>query len=98
MVGMSAQIIPFPIPSEHDRETAVTTHYFGGCPCCGNSDNYLNDGPEHSFMCHRHKTKWHAGSNLFSGWRDENEEVWRLNRFRLSEYMKVKPVMPEQRG
>ncbi len=49
-------------------------------------------------MCHRHKTKWHVGSNLFSGWRDEIEEVWRLNRFRLAEYMTVEPVMPEQRG
>ena len=94
---MSAQIIPFPITSDDDRDTAITEHYFGGCPCCGNADNYLNDGPEHWFICHRHKTKWRAGSNLFSGWRDEIEEVWRLNRFRLTEYMTVKAVTPAQR-
>ncbi len=92
--ALSAQILPFPAPSEHDRDTAVTTHPFGGCPCCGNADGYLNGGPDHWFICHRHKTKRRAGSNLFSGWRDEDEGTRLRNRFRLSEYMTVKPVMP----
>ncbi len=82
---MSAQILPFPAPSERDRDVVVTTtHPFGGCPGCGNTDGYLNVGPDHWFFCHRHKTKWRAGSNLFSGWRDENEETWLRNRFLLS--------------
>ncbi len=91
---MSAQIIPFPAPSERDRDAVVTTHPFGGCPGCGNTDGYLNDGPDHWFVCHRHKTKWRAGSNLFSGWRDENEGTWFRNKCRLCRYMTVKPVMP----
>ncbi len=92
---MSAQIIPFPAPSERDRDAVVTTHPFGGCPGCGNHDGYLNVGPDHWFVCHRHKTRWRAGSNLFSGWRDENEETWLRNRFQLAQYMRVlKPIMP----
>ena len=93
---MSAKVLPFPRPK--DRSQAATEHYFGGCPCCGNADGYLNDGPDHWFVCHRHKTKWRAGSNLFSGWREEDEETWLRNRFRLSEYMTVKPVMLLQPG
>ncbi len=101
---MSAQILPFPAPSERDRDAVVTTHPFGGCPGCGNTDGYLNgnmngNGPDHWFVCHRHKTRWRAGSNLFSGWRGENEETWLRNRFRLSGYLwVVEPVMPLRQG
>ena len=92
---MSAQILPFPAPSGRDRDAVVTTHPFGGCPGCGSTDGYLNDGPDHWFVCHWHKTRWRAGSNLFSGWRDENEETWLRNRFKLAGYMwVVEPVMP----
>ncbi len=97
--GMSAQILPFPALSERDRDAVVTTHPFGGCPGCGNTDGYLNVGPDHWFVCHRHKTRWRAGSNLFSGWRGENEETWLRNRFQLSGYMwVVEPVMPLRQG
>ena len=92
---MSAQVIFFPAPSQCGP-AVITENYFGGCPCCGNADGYLNDGPDHWFICHRHKTKWRAGSNLFSGWRDENDEMWLHNRFRLAEYMTVEPLMPAQ--
>ncbi len=61
---------------------------------CGNTDGYLNVGPDHWFVCHRHKTKWRAGSSLFSEWRDENEDTRLRNIFRLCWYMTVKPVMP----
>ena len=70
---------------------------FGGCPHCGRDDGFLNDGRDHWFRCDRHKTKWKVGSNLFSSWRDEDEETWLHNRFRLSEYMTVEPLMPAQR-
>ncbi|MEE9250362.1 MAG: hypothetical protein V3U93_04470 [Alphaproteobacteria bacterium] len=95
---MSAQILAFPAPSERNRDATVTTSPFGGCPYCGNADGYLNDGPDHWFFCRRHKMKWRVGSNFFSGWRDENEETWLRNRFRLSEYMAVEPVMPSRQG
>ena len=92
---MSAQILPFPAPSER----------VGGCPGCGNTDGrhadrwhadgYPNDERDYWFFCDRHKTRWRAGSNLFSGWRGENEETWLRNRLLLSGYMwVVEPVMP----
>ena len=89
---MSAQILPFPAPPGRGRDAAVTTYPFGGCPHCGQNDGYLNDGRDHWFRCDRHKVKWWVGSNLFSSWRDEDEETWRLNRFRLAEYMTVSPI------
>ncbi len=102
---MSAQILSFPAPSERDRDAVVTTHPFGGCPGCGSTDGwhadrwhadgYPNDERDYWFFCDRHKTKWRASSNFLSGRRDENEETWLRNRFRLSGYMwVVKPVMP----
>ncbi len=97
---MGAQILPFPAPPKCDRDAAVTTHPLGGCPGCGNADgwhadSYLNDERGHWFFCDSHKTKWRARSNLFSGWRDENYEVWLRNRFKLARYMwVVEPVMP----
>jgi hypothetical protein len=42
---------------------------FGGCPTCHETDGFLNIGRDHWFVCHRHRVKWHVGSNLFSGWR-----------------------------
>ncbi len=84
---MSAQILPF-----------------GGCPGCGgtdgwHADSYPNDGRDLWFFCDRHKTRWRARSNLFSGWRDENYEVWLRNRFKLARYFWiVEPVMPLRQG
>ncbi len=79
-------IIKFPA-----KPVATATNHFGGCPHCDGSDGYLNIGREHWFFCARHKTKWHGGSNLFSGWREESEDTWRRNRFRLAEYVTVAP-------
>jgi len=52
-----------------------TKHYFGACPVCGESDGCLNLGRDHWFYCDQHRTRWWIGSNLFSGWRDEDEET-----------------------
>ncbi len=98
---MSAQILPFPAPSERDRDA----HPFGGCPGCGNADGrhadrwhadgYPNDERDYWFFCERHKTRWRASSKRGSGGRDENYEVWLRNRFKLARYFwVVKPVMP----
>ncbi len=101
---MSAQILPFPAPSERDRDAVVTTHPFGGCPGCRNADGrhadrwnadgYPNGERDYWFFCDRHKTRWRAGSKRGSGGRDENYEVWLRTRFKLARYMTVKPVMP----
>ncbi len=63
---MSAQILPFPAPPGCGPDAAVTTYPFRGCPHCGQNDGYLIDRRDQWFFCDRHKTKWRAGSNLFS--------------------------------
>ena len=64
---------------------------FGGCPICHGVDNIWNVGRDHWSVCHRHKTKWNLGSNIFSSWRDESEEVWLKNEYRLANYRTVEP-------
>ncbi len=58
----------------------------GCCPHCDNDPEILNVGREHYAVCHGCKTKWHVGSNLFSGWRDEEPEVWERNKKLLAKY------------
>ena len=66
---------------------------FGLCPVCHETDGFLNIGRDHWFCCHAHRTRWHAGSNLFSGWKDETEETWRVNAERIGDYADVEPWM-----
>jgi len=66
--------------------------YFGDCPKCGTNDGVLNVGREHWFVCHKHKTKRHVGSNLFSFWREETEEDWEENFRVLITYKTVKSL------
>jgi hypothetical protein len=64
--------------------------YFGDCPKCGKNNGYLNVHKTHWFICETHKTCWCIGSNLFSSWKDENEETWKKNDKMLSECRVVK--------
>jgi hypothetical protein len=61
---------------------------------CGGNDGYLNVGPAHWFYCKEHGTRWCAGENLFSGWREESEEDWGRNAEDLAGYAEVEPLMP----
>jgi hypothetical protein len=65
--------------------------YFGGCPSCHKTDGYVNIGRVHWFVCDAHRTRWSAGSNLFSCWRDETEEIWQKNHERFGPYREVEP-------
>ena len=77
------------------RPSEVTTdEYEGGCPHCGGADEMLNVGRDHWIICHRHKTRWSPGSNLYSGWRHETEDDWVHNRAVLAGYTAVEPVYP----
>ena len=69
--------------------------YFGACPTCHRHDGMLNIGREHWFVCHEHRARWSPGSNLFSGWRDEDEADWLVNRAKLAGYAEVEPYMHE---
>jgi hypothetical protein len=76
----------------------TTDEYFGGCPRCGKNDGYLNVGRWHWFYCAEHKTKWCAGSNLFSSWQNEAEEDQErvYNKVGLGEFAEVEPIYPEK--
>ena len=69
------------------------TPYFGGCPICWKQDGHLNYGRDHWCVCHDHKKKWYVGSNLFSGWREENEAIWEDNAKLLAGFEKCEPAM-----
>ena len=58
---------------------AVEPNYYGDCPTCWHNDGYRNVRREHWFFCRIHRVCWHIGSNLFSAWRDETEEIWQKN-------------------
>ena len=73
-------------------EQVTTDEYFGGCPECGKTDGYVNIGRNHWFVCDQHKTKWCAGSNLFSSWKDETEEEQRRLFEPVADYQIVEPV------
>jgi hypothetical protein len=68
-------------------------NYFGDCPECHQNDGFLNVHKNHWFFCDEHQTRWHAGWNLFSGWREETEEEWDLNAMQLSGYNEVEPYI-----
>jgi hypothetical protein len=67
---------------------------FAGCPFCEFNDGYINDGPDHWFICKTHQTKWRVGSNMFSGWREETDEERLRSRYRLLNYRSVEPRRP----
>ena len=69
------------------------TNYFGGCPECGATDGFMNVGGNHWFVCDTHQTRWPAGYNLFSCWKDEHPDVHLSNALRLEgEYICVEPL------
>jgi hypothetical protein len=71
--------------------------YWGMCPKCfkvGEKSEglTLNIGRNHFMCCDKHKTFWYFASNLFSCWKEQNEEDWQSNYELLSRYTEVKPV------
>ena len=70
----------------------VVSHYFGGCPHCGNNDGYLNAGKTHVFFCNEHKTSWIVGFNIFSSWQTETEAEQREKFRRIEDYADVEPL------
>jgi len=73
----------------------MTDDYWGLCPRCHAApDQYLNVYKAHYFVCHRDKTRWMGGYNLFSVWQDESPELWETNRALLRGYTHVEPIYP----
>ena len=68
--------------------------HFGSCPECKCGASVVemrNVRRDHWCFCPVHKTRWLVGSNLFSSWRDEDEETWEENKRLLSECRLVEP-------
>lgn len=53
---------------------------------CENDVYYLNIGRHHFWVCDNCQKYLYFGSNLLSSWRDENKEIWKRNKARLSRY------------
>ena len=66
--------------------------YWGGCPKCRKNDGCFSIGPEHWYVCHKHRTKWCVGENLFSGWREQTNQERSRNAVLLSTYRIVEPL------
>ena len=56
------------------------------CPLCHHAAGILNVGREHYAVCHDCRAYQHVGSNLFSGWRNEEPAVWECNKKLLAIY------------
>jgi len=67
-------------------------HYYWGCCKCGRCHRVKNIGPDHWYYCDSCKVKWCVGANLFSDWRDENEETWKQNYLYLLDYKEIGPL------
>jgi hypothetical protein len=92
-----ADVIPFNSQSPTDSHYPVNDR-MGLCPECGSANGYMNVGGNHWFVCDAHRTRWCAGYNLFSCWRDETEELWRVNAAKLEGYRQVKPIFDVPEG
>ena len=76
------------------QNEVTTDNYFGGCPQCGEG-SYVNVHKDHYNICDKHKVYWYIGSNLFSSWQEENEEIWNSNATLLEGFQEVKPIYPK---
>ena len=75
-----------------ENNTRYQERRYGNCPVCGYTDGHVNISCNHWFVCHQHKTKWFAGSNLFSNWQLEREVDWLGNAVLLGQYQDVEPI------
>ena len=68
--------------------------YFGSCPVCGQIDEYLNINGNHWCVCHQHRLKWFAGTNLLDDWQFETKSDGMKKPILLSQYRDVEPTPP----
>src|ERR1051326_6528473 len=73
------------------KEAGFRLSDFGECPICHGNDGCKSISSDHWYYCDTHRTQWHIGSNLFSGWRDLTAEQWRQNADHLLDYREVEP-------
>jgi hypothetical protein len=83
----------------HDGIIQISDHpafeYFGICPACLKSDGSVNIRSEHWYHCAEHRVKWCVGANLFSHWKDEDDEIWQKNFELIKDFTEIRPLNPE---
>lgn len=65
---------------------------FGLCPVCYSTPIFRNVGSVHFACCDRDRVCWSVGSNLFSAWREQSENIWQENERLLLTYKRVDPA------
>ena len=86
IIKMLLEKYPDYIKREIAKEDYRLEHYFGVCSVCGKDKPYCNIHRSHYFYCDEHKKMWSPGSNLFSDWREEDENIWEANSKKLEGY------------
>lgn len=81
---------------EKQENERCNCEYFGVCPECKKPGICLNVGREHWFVCYEHKLTWHVGSNLFSHWKEESEELHKKNTILLEGYTVIEEYHEEE--
>ena len=74
------------------RPKGTTFKNLGVCPHCDKVDGYYNYGPNHWFVCFKHKVQWLGAYDLFSTWRNETTADWINNRLSFEDYGSVVPT------
>ena len=59
------------------------------CPQCQRQLFYRNLFKDHWAYCENCKIKWFEGSDLYSSWKDENEEIWEKNWEFLKDFKEI---------
>jgi hypothetical protein len=78
-------------PGKRKRRFREKERHFGICPECGECPSWMNVGRTHWAYCERHGLKLCVGQNIFSSWRDENEDDWTRNALFLARLRKTDP-------
>lgn len=73
---------------ENSSESGMQAHEDNMTCCvrCGESCAFRNIGRQHWFFCEICRIKWCAGENLFSGWREQTDEVFEENWTSLKDF------------
>ncbi len=76
-------------------DSEAARYHFGACICGRLPDLRANLGSDNYMACSVCQTFWCVGSNLFSDWRVETEEIWARNRAMLAGYTEIESTIPD---
>lgn len=65
---------------------------FGACKKCHSEGIHFNIERLNMVACENCKTQWEIGSNLFSGWKNETEDIWNENTRKYGDYEMIEPI------